>query len=536
MQAFTKHTTGRAKCWRKIFRPTGHSTSQPIAAFSIVATTMMACSVLSAQETEPKEIPSNSIRLRVVGQNGQKVKDALIHVSVWTDEPFRANQDFVTDANGEATSPLPNQIRILRIWARKENHVPLFAQWWPEMQPNGNDIPDTFTFDLPPGTTIGGKVTDEDGKPIADARVEVMRVSRPEERGGLANHLNLGTWLATDETAVVTDHQGRWELGNVPADVDTVVRLKISHPHFIDDRKWGELQAAQAVTMPLLRDRTAVIRMQRGITLKGRVTDPDGKGVAGAVVVWGDDPYMQNGSQEVRTDDDGHYELPPLRPGPNALTVIAEGWAPQRRTVEIVNRIEPIDFQLSKGERLEIIFADDEGNSIPGVSVGLVEWRGVKSLYNHKHPNVLDTKIPVRADDDGNYVWDWAPEGPVTYSFGKPGYVFIRQRELVATDELVVVVLQPKLTVQGKVVDAVTGEPITAFQVAIRGEAIRGLALGEDGNQFSKLGSYAIESERQIRPYVIRIDALGYEPFTSPEMEQLDGVVKFDARLVPAVK
>ena len=42
----------------------------------------------------------------------------------------------------------------------------------------------------------------------------------------------------------------------------------------------------------------------------GTVTDPDGKPVAGAVVVWGDQPYYGNLRQEVPTDRRGRYRIP----------------------------------------------------------------------------------------------------------------------------------------------------------------------------------------------------------------------------------
>ena len=30
--------------------------------------------------------------------------------------------------------------------------------------------------------------------------------------------------------------------------------------------------------------------------------------------------------------------------------------------------------------------------------MGIAGWRGAKSLYNHRHPNVLDTQVPCVAD------------------------------------------------------------------------------------------------------------------------------------------
>ena len=503
------------------------------AALTLLAVVVLIADPPASAQVEESQTPAaNSILLRVVGPDGKAVQDAAIHVSVWTDEPFKHNQDFVTNADGQVKSPLPKQIRILRIWANKEHHVPLFAQWWPEMQPDGNEIPKELTFELQAGMKIGGTVVDENGDPIQGVHVEVMRAQQGFENE-LASHLNIGTWLASEEDARITDAQGRWELTNVPPGDETVVRLKLSHPDFIDDAEWGDYQADQGIVMPLLRDGSAVIRMKQGYSITGTISVGDGQAIADAVVVWGDDPYLQTGSQEVRSDDKGAFTMPPLPAATYAVTVIAKGWAPQRRDVEIGPNTDAIDFHLQPGRRLMIHFEDYSGNPVPEVYVGIVEWRGIKSLYNHKHPNVLDTKIPRRSDQDGNYVWDWAPEDEVTYSFAKKGYQHIEQRVLTATDETTVMLMQPKLTLRGTVTNAVTGMPITAFQVAIKPHDRKHFALNQNDNQFSKGGTYEIEADPQEDAYVIRVDAKGYRSLTSAEMTQLDGEVKFDARLEP---
>lgn len=506
--------------------------SLQISLWVALALTVTAPRCATAEETSKVTASGNSILLRVLGPDARPIANAKIHVSVWTDEPFKKNQDFVTDANGEVRSPIPNQIEILRIWARKENHVPLFAQWWPKRQVDGNKIPDDFTFELASGTTVGGVITDETGIPIEGVQVEVMRSTRPEVNG-LGVHLMVGTWLAEGDDAIVTERQGKWSLGNVPPGDAEVVLVKLSHPDFINDSEWGTYQVDQGIIMPLLRDRSAVIRMKRGVSLTGRVTDPKGQGIANAVVVWGDDPYLETGSQEVRTDQDGRYELPSLPPAPTALTVIAKGWSPMRRIVELQEASEPIDFQLEKGHRIEIRFEDFAGNPLADTHVGIRYWRGVSSLYNNKHPNVLDTKIPRKSGQDGHFVWDWAPPDAVTYSFAKKGFRPIMRQAEIASEDLVVVLMQPLLTLSGTVQDAVTGKAVDAFRVVVRPADRRGIAAGDDGNYFSKSGTYAFETDPQTVPYVIRIEAEGYETFLSPELMQLDGPVKLDVKLKP---
>ena len=54
---------------------------------------------------------------------------------------------------------------------------------------------------------------------------------------------------------------------------------------------------------------------------------------------------------------------------------------------------------------------------MPNVGVGIHGWRGGQSLYNYKHPNVVDSHVPVQADANGIYEWTWAPDDAVTYGF-----------------------------------------------------------------------------------------------------------------------
>ncbi len=189
--------------------------------------------------------------------------------------------------------------------------------------------------------------------------------------------------------------------------------------------------------MASLREQKATIVMAHGISLTGSVTDPQGKGIAGAVVVWGDDPYSQTGShqehrQQVLTDANGVYRLPPSPPMTMTVTVIAEGWMPSLKKVTITRENPKVDFPLKRGNTLRVRFVDSSDKPIPGVGVGIERWRGCKSLYNVKHPIVLETHIPTQAGKDGVYEWTWAPDDEVQYRFYKEGYRTITSKPLVA--------------------------------------------------------------------------------------------------------
>lgn len=378
-----------------------------------------------------EEQAKHGMLIRCVDEAGEPMEGVAIHTGIWSEPRFGGKRDFKTDHLGMTNAELPRDIRILRIWARKSGYIPLFAQWWPEHQSDGATVPAEFTFKLEKGTTIGGRILNESGEPITEAIVEVKRDSESVVRDDgsvTAKRPIYGTWLANDETAITTDREGRWTLNNVPSGKQERLRVKLSHPNYVDDEKWGGMQEAQGIILGDLRNQTAVIKMSKGVEFHGRVTSPNGNPISKAVVIWGDDPYLETGLHETLTDEQGSYRMPPLAKKPIRLTVVAEGWAPTTRVVDPAKNEPTQDFQLRAGKKLVIRFFDPSGNPIPDVWVGVDSWqvgKGTKlskSLYNHLHPNVLPTGIPNESDNKGRYEWDWAPEQLVRYDFAKRGY------------------------------------------------------------------------------------------------------------------
>ena len=82
---------------------------------------------------------------------------------------------------------------------------------------------------------------------------------------------------------------------------------------------------------------------------------------------------------------------------------------PALKKVEIKPGMKPVDFRLEAGKELRLRVIDRSGKPIPAVNVSIDKWRRGKSLYNHRHPNVLDTQIPFKTDETGLYLWSWAP-------------------------------------------------------------------------------------------------------------------------------
>ncbi len=482
-------------------------------------------------DAKPDLAAGRTMLVHVLGPDGRPMSGVKIHRGVWTRKRIpNRNMKYVSDENGEARVDVPKGVYIFRLWARAKGHVPLFAHWEEEEKPE-ESLPPEFTVRLQTGTVIGGIVRNTDGQPIKGVSVDVML-----ERGGqVEGRTTPDMWLSEGETPI-TDAEGRWTLDNIPPSLDLNLRLKFTHPDYVSDREWGESQDHQGVDLKALRSRKATISMRGGLLATGIVSDPQGNPVPGAVVVRGDDPYMEVGSQEVRTDEQGRYQFPPLPSGPLNITVMAQGWMPTLRKVEIGPGMKPFDFHLEPGKDVRIRFVDSAGMPVPGVYVGIDKWRGGKSLYNHRHPDVIDTRIPGEADQNGLFRWSWAPGDAVTYQFYKDGFVR-HEATLAASTGEHIVTLSQVLRISGKVTDAATGRPIanvTAIPVA---ESAPGRLFTErNGLRTFTDGTYTIEGGRYHADtsYRVRIEAAGYRSALSDAVRPGTPSTTRDFQLVPA--
>ena len=392
-------------------------------------------------EDKRSERADRSIRVQVLSSSGEPMPGAKIQAAIWADDPAKGNQDYLCDDKGRVTISIPAKPRIVRLWAHLPKHVSQFMQWWPDRDRNAriDNFPEEFTFKLEGGTIISGFVKDDAGKPISGVAVRVRLVN-----GGIQTTKVPvpDTWLSGGGGPLTTEEHGLWLLDKVPAGDDVTVEVKLSHSDYQSDYAWGYLQKQQGVTTKSLREGTGTIVMHRGTNVQGSVTGPDGKPIAGAVVIWGDDPYMQQGGQEERTDRQGHFTFPPLPEGPMRLTAVAEGFAPVEKIVTIRSQMEPVNFQVGPGKTIRLRFVDKKGTPVPNVQVYIKGWRGAKALYNYRHPNVIDTRIPYQSDDQGIYEWTWAPDDPVSFTFRKKGYNYEPARSFTAGDEEQTVTLQ----------------------------------------------------------------------------------------------
>jgi protocatechuate 3,4-dioxygenase beta subunit/peroxiredoxin len=348
----------------------------------------------------------------------------------------------------------------LSIWAGSPGYVSLRTEWRPTK--NEDLIPEAISFPLPKPTAIGGMVTDQQGQPIAGVHVAV-------------NHEQV--IAASSDPTAVTDARGRWKLDNVPPGDDRWFSIQLTHPDYVSDMTWGDMQHKQLVTSKMLRAQTATIVMQRGTRLTGTLTDPDGKPVPSTVVVWDDNRFGRHPELRVRSDEKGRYQLPPLPDGTMTVTVMATNRMPEMRAVDIAPGMAPVDFHLKPGKTLRIRFVDRAGNPVQDVDVEIAGWRGKQHpLDKGPHPAAADPVIPTHAQL-GVFEWTWAPDDPIWYHItprNESASAFLPdQVTLTADDKEHVHVLRPRPRAAGRVTDAKTGRPIERYTVIpVHGDSV----------------------------------------------------------------
>jgi thiol-disulfide isomerase/thioredoxin/protocatechuate 3,4-dioxygenase beta subunit len=350
----------------------------------------------------------------------------------------------------------------------------------------------------------------------------------------------ISTWMRDDD---VTDKDGRWSIDDAPAspaDKDVEFQLELKHDdyNYVSDSNWRTLKNEQHITTAMLRDGSAKMVLTRGVPVSGTIVDSSGKPVTKGLVVWHDDPYFAEGVNETQIDDEGRFKTPALPTGKRSLTILAPGFCPERREVTIAKEMDDLQFSLKPGKRLTFKVVDKDGKPIPKAYVGMGEWRGAKSIYNEKHPNVPESHVPRHADENGVYTWDWAPEDAVTYHVSAKGYTE-QSATLTATETPHFVTLFPPRVAVGNVTDAATGKPIAAFSampvIVFRPKFLttrfEDAVSGADGRYEAPLVGGSDPDYR----YQVRVEADGYRSVLSEKSYGLeDGRVTQDFALEPA--
>jgi hypothetical protein len=179
------------------------------------------------------------------------------------------------------------------------------------------------------------------------------------------------------------------------------------------------------------------------------VIDEIGDPIAGAIVTAG--KYNQSGTQEAMTDARGAFGFGNISSGAILFSVQAKGKKPEGRVVEVKPGMPELLFRLGRGQRVWGTVKTGAGAPIAGVRIALEGKTG----------GVPDTYLfQMTSDQTGRFEWDGAPDEAQNFCFLKAGYEAKRRQTLTPNEENEIT-LRPSRKVQGQVLDATTGQPLT---------------------------------------------------------------------------
>ena len=457
---------------------------------------------LPAAAAPPETRP---FRLRVVDEAGRPVEGVALDTRV-----DKVQAKARTDAQGRCSLEIPEPApAYFHVGATGDGYVPVYVEWHGQ---GGNKpaIPNEYTLVLEKGTTIGGLIQDDQGKPIGGASVFVLVPSRATREPGKPR---VSLW----DYEAKTDAEGRWHCDVVPAKLDDVW-LRLSHPDFASDTLYGNTPKPSLET---LRDRSGVMVLKKGITVEGRVLSSDGKPIAGARIAQGSDRFGSH-YPDTKSDEQGRFRFANCHAGEMILTVQARGYSPDLRKIVVAPGQASVDFALEPAHRIRARVVDPQGNPVAGAFVAADTWRGHRSI-----------EFRVDTDKEGRFAWDDAPGDEVQFAMGKEGYMALRRKAITASsDELLITLIKP-LKVKGAVTDADTGRPVDAFTV------VPGIDWGNDQKPYWERQSARKQSGGHFefdfaepRPgHLVRIEAEGYLPASSRSFKDSEGDIRFDFAL-----
>lgn len=234
---------------------------------------------------------------------------------------------------------------------------------------------------------IGGRVVDEDGKPVVGARV-LVRVRRFSPKKDHDENAGPGPWTAT------TDETGEYVIspsGTIrPSSHE--VRIKIVADGYAEE-------SINDYKKALLDGAFPTVTLRPGRKIHGRLIDGDGNEVAEAVL-----RFQHNGKEQaspwdsgpIAVGDDGGFSISIPVGGKATGVVYPEGFAP--RFIEINEGANQGDILLDPGVKLKGRVIDQSGDGVPGTIVGFRRME-----FREMYAFVAVIGSAVRTDEKGYF-------------------------------------------------------------------------------------------------------------------------------------
>lgn len=253
---------------------------------------------------------------------------------------------------------------------------------------------------LVPGGSIAGKVVDEDGRPIAGAR---LLATKPALDDDVANSRRMGPTVKRDLPETKSSADGSFQLDGVPAELARAWAT-------IDGYRWGigepvEVPARGAVRGVVL----TLTPLDVDERIEGIVLDPSGQPVPRAGISFHFDAPDQSSTSHVECGDDGRFRLVLARKVPYDLS-----HRPRNRQWEDValKAVKPgtldVVLQVREARLLELAVRDEKGAPIEAYCYGVQTTDGRPQFWSgntdEPHPGGR-TEVPMPSTPFQIEVW-----------------------------------------------------------------------------------------------------------------------------------
>ncbi len=418
-----------------------------------------------------------------------------------------------TGASGLATFDVPaeGELRFLQAFASKAGFVSLVSGW----NKSGSDPKprDHFLLRMEKATTVGGRVLDQAGQPVADARVVIEVEKRYPDSDQKAR--------VQDETAR-TDAEGRWTFASVPAEPDAI-RFAVYHPLRLTDRTSYHVEEFK--DRAALRDGSAVLGIEPlGTSIRGEVLRPDGRPAPGAEVYYGTGRRYGNSIPPIKADAQGRFTFG-VKPGTfTSVTARVAGFSPVGQELRVGHEAQDVTLKLTSPHVLAGRVVDRAGRPIAGTSVS-VGWSPIGPTNSNRGSEAIAEQFTT--DADGRFAWNEAPDGDIAAELWAPGYLGVSGLSLSVGSENRIE-LTAATPIKGTVIDAATGQPVPKFTLTFASINHPGERLiwqrvtGWDKQAIKRPGAFEYTVELPFHQLLARVEGEDYLPEDS-ELFSPDG-------------
>jgi len=461
---------------------------------------------------------TRTLDVGVVDQKSQAaLADAAIIVnSVYRGDTYReAHALCATDARGRCQLKLSTDgLSSVSVCAQKQGFASNRKTWsnsgsWPVGGTMLARLPERHVLEMIRAGSVGGIVRDEQGKPLSE--VQVRFNAYVEDASG----------MTSVRRSVHTDAEGRWQVDGVPLELGRDrVSVGLRHAEYGGDNGSNRYLTGQALIDA--RALKHVETLAKGRTVTGKVLNEQGEPVVSATVMMESRSFNP---MPTLTDESGAFrwvcmaDVSAYREPP-ALTIEAPGYAPIRQSIDLTQKLDDLEFRLTRGRTISCRALDTEGQPVHGART-VVQPHPDNSAY------ILWMKD---TDAEGAFQIPNMPENDVAVSVLKPGYIAVRDFVVGASEHEAVITIKRAMHVSGTVTDTVNKQPIPSFEIATVFNTERGTRTGTP-SAFAE-GRYQL-SFREARPETLqlRASAVGYEPATSQEIKVDEGQRVIDFKL-----